>query len=150
MTRAKLLKGHLGPVLFQLPPHWRVNTERLDSFTDILPRGPKYVFEFREKSWYCEEVYKILSKKKMSLCLHDMRTSASPEILVGPLCYMRFHGSTSLYGGKYPINTLRRYARFIKKALKEGKEVYAYFNNDARANAPQDALRLMRELKRQK
>ena len=142
MSHARLLKKHLGPILFQLPPHWKVNIERIDRFTDVLPKGFKYVFEFRESSWYDEAVYDLLASKKMALCLHDMKGSESPDLLIGPILYIRFHGSSELYGGKYRISTLRRRAKLIKEALKKGKEVYAYFNNDAEANAPRDALRL--------
>ena len=142
LSHARLLKGHFGPVLFQLPPRWKVNTERLDAFTDVLPRGPQYIFEFRESSWYDEDIYRLLISKKMSLCLHDMKGSESPDLFVGPILYIRFHGSSELYGGKYRIGTLRKRAKLIKEALKKGKDVYAYFNNDAEANAPRDALRL--------
>ena len=146
LGRARLLKEHLGPILFQLPPHWTVNIERLDKFTDILPEGLKYVFEFREKTWYCEDVYKLLSSKGMSLCLHDMKGSKSPILSVGPLCYIRFHGTTSKYGGKYSLGSIRKWAKYIKSMLSEKKEVYAYFNNDAEASAPKNALQLIREL----
>lgn len=146
LTRARMLKKHLGPVLFQLPPRWKVNTERLDEFTDILPEDLEYVFEFRDPSWYSDEVYKILEGKKMSMCLHDMKGSVSPEISVGPLSYIRFHGATELYGGKYPLKKLKKWAIFIRKEMKKGKKVYAYFNNDAEANAPKDALKLRKEL----
>ncbi|MGB3242730.1 MAG: DUF72 domain-containing protein [Candidatus Omnitrophota bacterium] len=147
MSHARLLKEHLGPVLFQLPPHWTVDSERIDRFTDVLPKGYQYVFEFRERSWYCEDVYKILASKRMSVCLHDMKGSESPDLSVGPICYIRFHGSNELYGGKYRISTLRKRAKLIKEALDEGKDVYAYFNNDAEANAPRDALRFIKEVK---
>ena len=146
LKNARILADHLGPVLFQLPPRWSVNEDRLEEFTDVLPRDLQYVFEFRDSSWYNDRVYGILSKKQMSLCLHDMKGSESPVISIGPLCYIRFHGTTGLYGGKYADATLRKWAEFIKKILAEDKEVYAYFNNDAEANAPQDALRLIREL----
>ncbi len=146
LEHARILKEHLGPVLFQLPPHWAVNEGRLDGFTDILPKDLAYVFEFRDPSWYCDGVYGILAGKKMSVCLHDMKGSASPEISVGPLCYIRFHGTTGLYGGKYQAEKIRKWADFIKKAMEAGKDVYAYFNNDAEANAPRDALRLLREV----
>ncbi|MFQ5952293.1 MAG: DUF72 domain-containing protein [Candidatus Omnitrophota bacterium] len=148
LNHVRLLKSHLGPVLFQLPPHWKVNIERLDSFTDILPKGLQYVFEFREKSWYNEDVYNLLSSKRMSICLHDMKGSESPDLLGGPICYIRFHGSSELYGGKYRISTLRKRAKLIKEALAEGKDVYAYFNNDAEANAPRDALRLSNQVRK--
>lgn len=148
LSHARILKSHLGPILFQLPPHWKVNEERLKRFTDILPKGLKYVFEFRDKSWYKEEVYEILSKRKMSLCLHDMPEAPSPMIPVGPIIYLRFHGTGGLYGGKYTLSSLRGWASFMKKMLSKGKDVYAYFNNDAEANAPKDALRLIKEISR--
>ena len=148
LDRSKLLKKNLGPILFQLPPRWSVNIERLDKFTDMLPGRLKYVFEFRNSSWYNESIYKILSRKGMSMCLHDMKGSASPMMNVGPICYIRFHGTTGLYGGKYHTATLRRWANFIKKAIKGNREAYAYFNNDAEANAPKDALRLIKEIKK--
>ena len=78
LDRAFLLKEHLGPVLFQLPPHWRMNTERLERFTDALPGKVNSVFEFRDSSWYDEKIYRILDSKNMSMCLHDMRGSESP------------------------------------------------------------------------
>ncbi|RKY41754.1 MAG: DUF72 domain-containing protein, partial [Candidatus Makaraimicrobium thalassicum] len=146
LDRARVLADRLGPVLFQLPPRWPVNAERLDAFTDILPGGLQYVFEFRDSSWYDKRIYGILSRKRMSMCLHDMKGSGSPRISVGPVCYVRFHGTTGLYGGKYATSALRKWAGFIKKALAEGRDVYAYFNNDAEANAPRDALRLIKEV----
>lgn len=146
LERARVLAGHLGPVLFQLPPRWSVNAERLDAFTDLLPLDLRFVFEFRDPSWYDEKIYSILSGKGMSMCLHDMKDSASPVVSVGPACYIRFHGTTSLYGGKYPLAGLRKWVKFIKKCMSENKDVYAYFNNDAEANAPKDALRLIKEL----
>jgi uncharacterized protein YecE (DUF72 family) len=146
LEHARELGTHLGPVLFQLPPHWTVNAKRLDEFTDILPEGMEYVFEFRDSSWYDKSIYGILAKKKMSMCLHDMRGSVSPPVTVGPLCYLRFHGTAGSYGGKYPVNMLRKWARFIKETAAEGKKTYAYFNNDAEANAPRDAAQLIEEV----
>lgn len=140
LSRTRVLAGHLGPILFQLPPHWLVNAQRLDAFTDVLPDDLKYVFEFRDSSWYTEKVYEILSRKGMSMCLHDMKGSASPMIPVGLLCYVRFHGTTALYGGRYATPALRKWAGYMKQMLDEGKDVYAYFNNDAEANAPKDAV----------
>ncbi len=144
LDHASILGRHLGPVLFQLPPRWNVNTERLDSFTDILPKGQGYVFEFRNNSWYEKRVYDILSAKRMSMCLHDMKGSGSPLILVGDICYIRFHGTSGKYAGGYPLSRLRKWIKIITEAADKGKEVYVYFNNDSEAHAPRDALRLMK------
>lgn len=146
LDRAKLLGSHLGPVLFQLPPYWGVNAERLDEFTDMLPKKRLYVFEFRDPSWYSDKVYKILSAKKMAMCLHDMEGSESPMMLVGEICYIRFHGTSGKYGGGYTLPVLRKWVKIMQKAVKEKKAVYVYFNNDADAHAPHDALRLIRKI----
>src|SRR3954447_20193838 len=50
-SRIDLLKGKLGPILFQLPPNFGVNLERLEEFLDMLPRQHRYAFEFRNESW---------------------------------------------------------------------------------------------------
>ena len=146
LKRTRLLKTHLGPILFQLPPHWRVNAERLDTFTDFLPKDIQFVFEFREPSWYNDEIYKILKKKKISLCVHDMPGSESPLVTIGPICYMRFHGATSIYAGGYSLTHLKKWIALIKEAMSNGKDAYVYFNNDAEAHAPKDAIKLIKYL----
>jgi len=147
MKRASLLGKHLGPVLFQLPPHWGVDAARLDEFTDNLPKRHRYVFEFRDSSWYDDDVYRILSGKKMSMCLHDMKGSESPLSIVGDVCYIRFHGTSGRYGGSYPLALLKKWIKIIKEACELKKDVYVYFNNDAEAHAPEDALKLIKAVK---
>jgi len=146
LSRTRLLKKHLGPVLFQLPPHWKVNTERFDNFTDLLPKDLECVFEFRDPSWYDEGIYRIMKKKKISLCLHDMPGSESPLETVGPICYIRFHGATGIYAGGYSLTHLKKWIRLIKEAISDSKDVYVYFNNDAEAHAPHDAEKLIKYL----
>jgi len=143
VRRASLLGPVLGPVLFQLPPRWSVNTARLETFTRDLPEGPQYVFEFRDASWHTREVFDMLEARGMSLCLHDMEGAGAPDEPVGPLCYVRFHGTAGRYGGRYPAAVLRKRARMMREAVAAGKPVYAYFNNDAEGAAPADAAALI-------
>ncbi|MCK4851928.1 MAG: DUF72 domain-containing protein [Candidatus Omnitrophica bacterium] len=143
LDRARLLGDRLGPVLFQLPPHWGVNAGRLAGFISGLPGGFRYVFEFRDSSWYSGSIYDILSAGKTSMCLHDMAGSESPIIPVGDICYIRFHGTSGKYAGGYPVSLLRGWIEFIRECVRQKKEVYVYFNNDAEARAPEDALRLI-------
>ncbi len=56
ITRAQHLGHTLGPILYQLPPHWRVNLERLEQFLALLPAGYRHVIEFRDASWLIEPV----------------------------------------------------------------------------------------------
>src|SRR5262249_50155662 len=72
LDRARLLEEHLGPILYQLPPHWRLNRERLESFLDLLPEDLQSVFEFRDQSWMVEEVFELLDERGVSFCAHDL------------------------------------------------------------------------------
>jgi uncharacterized protein YecE (DUF72 family) len=139
--RARELGDRLGPVLYQLPPRWPVNLERLDVFLACLPPRARHVIEFREPSWYASEVLERLERAGVALCLHDMAGSASPRIRVGPLVYVRFHGVTR-YGGRYGDEELAPWAEWLRAEHAAGRDVFAYFNNDIGGHAPRDAIRL--------
>jgi len=143
INNAKYLKEKLGPILFQLPPRWTGNPDRLKNFVKILPSRYKYVFEFREKTWFCDEVYKILNKKNIALCFSDSPSFPFEEKITASFIYIRFHGSGSLYGSCYSKKQLKNWAKKIKKYLVDGFNVYAYFNNDAFGYAPKNAKELI-------
>jgi uncharacterized protein YecE (DUF72 family) len=140
-SRAKQLGPALGPVLYQLPPRWPMNLDRLTTFLRALPRGRRHAVEFREPSWYSDEVFALLERHRVALCLHDMPGSASDRRAVGPFCYVRFHGATK-YSGRYGDETLAGWADWLVERVKAGAAVYAYFNNDVGGHAPRDAVRL--------
>jgi uncharacterized protein YecE (DUF72 family) len=144
--RARHLGPHLGPVLYQLPPRWPLNLERLDGFLRALPHGYAHVMEFREPSWYDDRVFERLRDYKVALCLHDMHGSATGRMDVGPFVYVRFHFGTSKYGGRYEDRRLDGWADWLAARVFDGKSVFAYFNNDAGGHAPQDAVRLRTRL----
>jgi uncharacterized protein YecE (DUF72 family) len=140
--RAGLLKECQGPVLFQLPPRWGLNLERLEEFLSLLPVGVKSVFEFRDRSWLSEDVYNLLKDKGIALCIYDMPGFTSPAVLTSGFTYIRFHGTGTLYGGRYTEGELKGWAERVKGYIKEGIDVYAYFNNDAQGNAVINAREL--------
>jgi uncharacterized protein YecE (DUF72 family) len=140
-ARARHLGNRFGPVLYQLPPHWPLNLERLGRFLESLPRGHRQAMEFREPSWYCDAVFRLLEGHHVALCLHDMRGSASGRLAVGPFVYVRFHGSAG-YTGRYAEEALRGWADWLAGRARDGAPVFAYFNNDAGGHAPHDAMRL--------
>ena len=142
-SRARALGRRLGPVLYQLPPRWPRNLERLETFLRILPRRRLHAIEFRDPSWYCDETFELLDRYKAALCLHDMVRFATGRRLVGPFVYVRFHGPQP-YTGRYSDQTLEAWAEWCAGCHHQGMPVYAYFNNDARGDAPRDALRLRR------
>lgn len=136
------LGENLGPVLFQLPPNWNANAERLAAFLDALPTGYRYTFEFRDPSWFNQEVYDALGRHNAALCLYAMGLAESPIQVTADFVYMRLHGPEEGYRGSYDDQTLKEWARRIRGWLDEGRDVYCFFDNDQEANAPHDAARL--------
>lgn len=139
---ARLLGPSLGPLLYQLPPSLHLDLQRLDSFLELLPRDLEHVFEFRHKSWYVAETYALLDRHGAGFCVHDMPGSASPRVAVGPIAYVRFHGSTGKYWGRYPDEALLDWADWLLEQARGGRSAWAYFNNDIYGHAIHDAQTL--------
>jgi uncharacterized protein YecE (DUF72 family) len=143
-TRMRGLGTHLGPVLYQLPPAFKADRDRLAHFLDLLPRDARHVVEFRDPSWYAPEIRALLEQRGVAMCLHDMPGSATGRDRVGPFVYVRFHGATAKYGGGYPRERLAGWAVWLNEQREAGLDVYAYFNNDVGGHAPRDAMTLRR------
>lgn len=69
---AKKLGKRLGPVLFQLPPTWKVNLERLEEFLLKLPKEHRFAFEFRNPSWNITPVYETLRRHNAAYCIYEL------------------------------------------------------------------------------
>jgi uncharacterized protein YecE (DUF72 family) len=141
-VRVERLQDKLGPILFQLPPHWRLNLQRLSDFLDAMPRDYPYAFEFREQSWFTDEVYELLRKHKVALCIYHMTGFDSPMKVTADFVYVRLHGTESKYGGSYPPSVLQEWARRIRRWRRDSKAVYFYFNNDPEGHAVKNAKSL--------
>ena len=140
------LARRLGPVLYQLPPSLALDLPRLDRFLRALPRSSSstrlHVVEFRHPSWYVEETFALLTRRRVALCLHDKIGSAIQEPIVGPFVYVRFHGTSGHYHGSYSRPQLDRWAHVLAEQIHSGRRVFAYFNNDPEAVATANALTL--------
>jgi uncharacterized protein YecE (DUF72 family) len=132
----------LGPVLYQLPPRFKVNLERLERFLELVPKDVINVFEFRDNSWHDDAVFALLERYGASFCAHDMPGSESPDQAVGPVAYVRFHGGEGKYWGRYSDEALLRWTDWMIAEARRGREVWAYFNNDIDGHAIHDALTL--------
>jgi uncharacterized protein YecE (DUF72 family) len=142
LTRARVLGRHLGPILYQLPPGWRCDLQRLEQFLQHLPADVRHVLEVRDPTWYAPEVFALLERHGVALCLHDMQGSATGRLRIGPFVYVRFHGASGRYGGGYPPHRLDAWAAWLADQALGGADLYAYFNNDVGGHAPRDAVRL--------
>lgn len=138
-TAARELGPALGPVLYQLPPRWKANAERLEAFLGRLPDDVLHVFEFRDQSWHADEILDLLDAHGAAFCTHDMPGLDVPRRATGPAAYVRFHGATGKYQGRYGKRGLKRWAERIAEQAEAGRDVWAYFNNDPEAHAIADA-----------
>jgi uncharacterized protein YecE (DUF72 family) len=144
------LGPHLGPVLYQLPPHFRCNPERLRSFLKELPFDIRHVVEFRDPSWYTDEIRDLLDEYEVAFCVHDLKGEGSPYWTTGRFAYIRFHGPTKqAYHHRYGRARLQPWAGRVAELVAGGKDVFAYFNNDFEGAALADARDLLELLARE-
>lgn len=149
LKNAKGLGEKLGPILFQLPPGWKVNYERLQDFLNILPARHRYVFEFRNATWYNDRVYELLRKHNCAFCIYELNGHISPREVTADFLYVRLHGPGGKYQGSYTNVALKQWATQGHQWVKEGKDVYFYFDNDQAGYAAFNAQTLkdlLREL----
>jgi uncharacterized protein YecE (DUF72 family) len=137
-----VLNRKLGPILFQLPPSFKINAPRLEEFLGALPDTFRYTFEFREESWFAQPVYDVLHKYRASFCIYNLAGRWSPEIITSNFVYIRLHGPGNAYQGNYADHVLRDWAEKCRKWALSGKDVYCYFDNDQNAYAANNALTL--------
>jgi uncharacterized protein YecE (DUF72 family) len=146
--RALELKEKLKVVLWQFPPGFKVNLERLDSFLRLLEKVPiRNTLEFRHESWITAEVFSLCQRYDISLCMADWPDFIDELPITSDFVYLRRHGAGGSYASNYSPGALKKDARRIKGYIQDGKEVFIYFNNDASGYAPQNARELMRLLK---
>lgn len=169
LQRTEELGDKARVILWQLPPRLKVDLEKLEKFCRLLSTHEKarkylHAFEFREKTWFCKDVYNILRSYNFSLALADwpfiLQTEGKPQEIgiikykapkvdveeTADFLYIRRHGAVALYASNYSEEELQRDARYIKEWFREGKEVYIYFNNDAYGYAVRNALFLKKLL----
>ena len=144
--RLSLLESKVGPILFQLPPNFKADPDRLGNFFKMLPTSRRYSFEFRDPSWYAPRILKLLAEQNISLCLSDHHDAPAPWKRTADFVYIRGHGPGGRYKGHYPGKTLTEWAARIRSWKKQGNDVYVYFDNDQKSAAPADALKLRQML----
>lgn len=134
------LADKAGPLLFQLPPRWHCDTDRLEAFLRALPPGLRVAFEFRDPSWHVPRVYALLAAHNAAFCVFDLAGRRSPRVRTADFLYLRLHGPGAAYRGRYGRRALRQWAHWL---LESGAgEAFVYFDNDQAAHAPRDALSL--------
>jgi len=143
IPRASRLSAKLGPILFQLPPRWRVNPSRLETFLEALPRHLRFAFEFRDLSWIQPEIARLLAKFQAAFCIYELAGYHSPLTITADFAYVRLHGpGLAKYQETYSNRRLRRWSKQIEDWAKDLAAIYIYFDNDQAGNAARNALTL--------
>lgn len=150
---AQLHDSQRGPLLVQLPPHQQRDDAKLDTFLAELRQctlqpQARIAIEFRHESWLATDVYRILDRHDVALCLHDMPARGpvnQPNDT--PLIYIRRHGPKGDYHDSYGKRKLNADAKRIAHWLDENRHVYIYFNNDYDGHAVHDAQYLRNALR---
>ena len=147
--RTRALGDKLKVVVFQLPPNWSCNADRLDAFIAALPADYRYAFELRDESWFAEAVYDVLKRHRAAFCIYDIAGRRSPDLVTTDFVYLRLHGpGKRAYEGSYSAQRLRALADRIAGWRRDGRDCFVFFDNDAEGNAPRDARRLAQRLER--
>ncbi len=124
-----------GCLLIQFPPSLGININQLRVLLDGIimldaDKEWKVAVEFRNKSWYVDDVYELLENYQMAMVIQDMPKSVTPLIDSDvPFVFLRFHGPNGGYRGSYTDEHLAEYASYITNWQDEGKTIFAYFNN---------------------
>ena len=138
------LAGRRGPLLVQLPPGLARDDDRLEWFLGAVPVWMRPVLEFRHPSWNDDAVFALLERHGAAYCV--MSGAGLPCVVraTSGTVYVRFHGPDreQLYAGSYPAEDLAWWADRIREWEAQGRDVYAYFNNDGDGNAVRDARAL--------
>jgi uncharacterized protein YecE (DUF72 family) len=171
-----LLREKLGPILWQLPPSFRFDAARLEKFFRLLPRDTRaaarlarrhdrlsgdqvwtradrnrplrHALEVRHTSFQCAEFIELLRAHDIALVVADTAGKwPFMEDVTSDFIYVRLHGDAELYASGYTPESLAGWARKVRAWRKAGRDVFVYFDNDAKVHAPFDAMALAHRLR---
>jgi uncharacterized protein YecE (DUF72 family) len=140
--RADQLGSKLGPIVFQLPPWWEVDFDRLKVFLEALPPRHRYAFELRNPTWHTPEIFRLLRRHNTAFCIFEIAGFHSSCEITANFTYVRLHGPGDAYQGSYTQTVLRKWAERIREWEKDLRAVYVYFDNDQAAYAVENAREL--------
>lgn len=124
--------GKLGPVLFQLPPFLKRDAARLKGFLAELPKAHRAAFEFRDTSWFCEEIYALLRDANAALCLAESEKIETPRVQTANFSYLRLRNPEKM---ESPAE--RKKLRGVVAELARAGDVFVYFKHE---DSPEGAL----------
>ncbi|MEP6643484.1 MAG: DUF72 domain-containing protein [Acidobacteriaceae bacterium] len=132
--------GKLGPILFQLPPNMKIDAKLLEDFLISLPRGVLAAFEFRNVSWFTDEVFDLLKKYNRALCVAETEDRVTPDVITADFCYYRFRKPT------YTPEERKSMADRMRQHVAEGRNAFTFFKHDETPQGAAYAVDVLKEL----
>jgi uncharacterized protein YecE (DUF72 family) len=130
------LGERLGPVLFQLPPTFKKDVDVLSSFLRELP-SMGAAFEFRHESWFDDEIYDLLKKRNIPLCIADTDKLATPKEITADYGYLRLRRED------YAKIDIERWAKFVREQKTKWRDIFVYFKHEEAGIGPKLAKQMM-------
>jgi uncharacterized protein YecE (DUF72 family) len=121
-----LIANKLGPVLFQLPPHVKLDLKLLEDFLAGLPKRIRAAFEFRHVSWFNDDVFSALRKANAALCQAESEDIVTPHVSTADFSYLRLRNES------YSAKARNEIAERVKSLLQAG-DVFTYFKHEETA-----------------
>ena len=129
----------LGPLLFQLPPNLKVDVPLLEEFLRALPRGVPSAFEFRNASWFTDQVYEVLKKSNCALCVAETEERVTPDVTTAGFAYYRYRKPS------YTPEERQTMIGRIRDHLAAERNVFAYFKHEETPEGAMYAVDLLKE-----
>ncbi len=131
-----ILGERLGVILFQLPPYFRKNLDKLKDFLELIPEDKPAAFEFRHQSWFEDDVFEALRKKGCALCVAD-----TDGDLNTPLEATTDWGYLRLRRSDYSEEDLKQWGKRI--ASQNWERAYVFFKHEDEGAGPKLAKRFL-------
>jgi uncharacterized protein YecE (DUF72 family) len=130
LDTARTLGPKLGPVLFQLPPSFKKDVDRLGDVLALLPTGVRSAFEFRHQSWFGSDVYALLMSGNAALCVADTEEGTTPVVPTADFGYLRLRDKG------YTTEDLKKWAKTVNGFGTEWQDTFIYFKHEESGIGP--------------
>ena len=134
--------GKIGPVLFQLPPNFKIDLAVLEDFLAILPKGVQAAFEFRHDSWFTDNAFALLKKHNRAICVAETEERTTPDVVTADFCYYRYRKP------EYTSDERHAMVTRIREHLEQGRDVYGYFKHEETPQGAKYAVEILKEIQK--
>lgn len=134
--------GKLGPVLFQLPPNMKADSKLLEDFLAAIPKVIQTAFEFRNQSWFTDDIFSLLKQHNRALCIAETEERVTPDVVTADFCYYRYRKP------EYSADERQAMVRRMLEHVAAGRDAYAYFKHEETPEGALYAVELLKEAKK--